>query len=362
MREDTTTLFTVGPVEMDPAIFEPLGYKLPYFRTEEFSQMMLRSCDLIKEFARTKEDSAAIFLTASGTGAMEAAIGNVFSSKDKVLIINGGTFGERFEMICQTLQIPYSSILLPPGKALVREDLEPFRDRGYTGLLINAHETSTGVYYNLPTIGEFCKEEGLLFIVDAISSFMADPFYMDEWNIDIAIISSQKALAVSPGISILIVNKQTTDRICKQQVCSLYFNLKQYLEDSKRGQTPFTPAVGVLLQLSKRLEQIKKVGLETVIQHTQSLAEDFREKIKDLPLVIESESLSNALTPLSSANGKDAYEIFQHLKNRYHLIVNPNGGLLKNRLFRVGHIGKLSFSDNQRLIDALHNMKKEGLL
>lgn len=331
-------LFSVGPLEMYGETMKIGGEKIPYFRTEEFSKINLEICCGLRKIAKTSEKSEVVLLTASGTGAMEAAVINVFTKQDRVLVISGGSFGDRFTQICKIHNINYDVLKLKQGQAVTSEMLNKYRGKGYTGLLINAHETSTCVYYNIPMIGQFCKEEGCIFVVDAISSFLADDYFMDAWNIDVTILSTQKALAVPPGMSILIINKRTVQKINNNQVESLYFNLKDYFNNIKRGQTPYTPAVGILLQLKQRINYIQRIGSERVIESTKTLAKDFRNKIKDLPFTIPSESLSNAATPLKPREKVDAHEIFEYLKNKYNIFVCPNGGKLSSKLFRVGHM------------------------
>lgn len=359
-EKELELLFTVGPVEMEESIIQASAFPLPYFRTEEFSEKVKTIGDLMKQVTHTKSSSEVVLLTASGTGAMEAALLNLFTTLDKVLIVNGGTFGQRFVQLCEILQIPYSSIKLPLGKTLTKGELDFYRNKGYTGLLINALETSTGVYYDLPMIGTFCKQENMLFVVDAIGSFLADPYFMDDWNIDVTIISSQKALSVAPGISIVLLNEKGRERIKRKNVPSLYFNFKNYFLDMKEGQTPFTPAIGVLLQLHQRLEKIREIGVPAINSRTRVLAEHFRERIKSLPFKILSESLSNTLTPLSPTHA-DAYQVYLYLKKN-NIYVNPNGGELKSKLFRVGHIGNLTIEDNEKLIALLFEMERNGLL
>jgi aspartate aminotransferase-like enzyme len=360
--KNKSLLFSVGPVEMDPKIGLQGAKGLPYFRTEEFSQVNKEICSMLKSVAGTHRDSKVVLLTASGTGAMEAAVENTFTHKDKILVVCGGSFGWRFKEICDVHNLKSTVIKLQQGETLKRKHLEPFIGRGYTGLLTNGHETSTGVYYDLPMIGKFCKQERILFVVDAISTFLADPYYMDEWNIDITILSTQKALALPPGMSILIINERVSKRIYHNKVKSLYFNLKTYFEDIHRGQTPYTPAVSILLQLHARLKEIKKVGVQRIILDTAKLAVDFRTRIRKLPFTIPSEKLSNAVTPLQPRAGISAYDIFRYLKEHYNIIVCPNGGAMRDSLFRVGHMGHLKIKDNTRLIKALNETRKAGLV
>ena len=307
-------------------------------------------------------DWGRLTIVASGTGAMEAAVINTFTEKDKILIVAGGSFGKRFANICQIHDLDHTVIELKQGQALTEEQLVPHRNKGFTAFLVNVHETSTGVYYDMPMIGQFCKEENLTLVVDAISSFLADHYYMDRWNIDITILSTQKAMALPPGISILVINRKTTEKINANKVPSLYFNLTDCFENMRRGQTPFTPAVGILLQLRERLQQIKKIGIDNAIKKTALIAEDFRKRISELPFTIPSENLSNALTPLQPRDGISAHEIFVHLKDKYDIIVCPNGGPLRDRLFRVGHIGHLTLDDNENLIHAFNKMKEKELI
>ena len=129
--------------------------------------------------------------------------------------------------------------------------------------------------------------------------------------------------------------------------------MKEALKNGERGQTPFTPAVGILRQIHARLLEIEKVGgVEAETAKIASLAADFREKIKDMPFEIPSESMSNAVTPLHPLN-VSAYKIFETLKDEYHIWVCPNGGDLAEKIFRVGHIGALTTDDNTSLVEAL---------
>lgn len=354
--------FTVGPVMSDDDILSIGSEQVPYFRTPEFSNLMFENERLIKKFSKASEDSRAVFITGSGTASMEAVIMNCFNENDKVLIVNGGSFGHRFVELCQIHHIPYDEILCTTGKTLRKEQLESYDGKKYSGFLVNVHETSTGVHYDMNMISEFCKKNRLFLVVDAISSFLADDFDMENLGVDVMITGSQKALACPPGISIIVLSKNAVGRIESNDCQCMYLNLKSALKNGERGQTPFTPAVGILRQIHKRLNQIEdNGGIETETQRIQSLAEDFREKIKDLPLEIVSDSMSNAVTPLHPLN-VSAYDVFMILKDEYNIWVCPNGGELADKIFRIGHIGALTKEDNTTLINALHDLVNRGLL
>lgn len=354
--------FTVGPVTMDEAVREMGAEQIPYFRTPEFSAVMLENEKWMKQFAKADSDARAVFLTGSGTAAMEAAVMHAFTPQDKVLVVNGGSFGHRFAELCAIHDVPYTEIKPKTGHALTAEMLVPFDGAGYTGFLVNAHETSTGVHYDMELISRFCKKNGLFLVVDAISSFLADEIDMKGWNIGMLLTGSQKALACPPGVSILVMSAEAVRRVEARNVACMYLNLKSALKNGERGQTPFTPAVGTLLQIHARLHEIDAAGgVDAETRRIRAQAEDFRAKIAGLPLEIVSESMSNAVTPLHPLHAS-AYDVFTVLKNEYHIWVCPNGGELASQIFRVGHIGALTPQDNTVLVDALKDLQRRGLL
>lgn len=348
--------FAVGPVQESDEVLEIGSRQTPYFRNQSFSRIMLENEAMMKELTFAEEKARAVFLTASGTGAMEAAVMNCFGKEDKVLVVNGGSFGSRFVQLCEIHEVPHTVISVPFEGILTREMLEPYTNQGYTGFLINMNETSIGKLYDMNMVADFCKRNNLFLVVDAISAFLADPFNMSELGADVMITGSQKALAVPPGISILVLSERAVDRVNHRRIASMYFNLTDALKNGERGQTPFTPAVSILLQIHARLEQLCEKGVEAENQRIAGLASYFREGIKDLPFRIASFSLSNAVTPLMVEEGTSAYEIFEILEKDYGIWVCPSGGELKDKLFRVGHLGALNKKDMDVLVEALRKV------
>lgn len=354
--------FAVGPVMSSEEVLKIGGEQVPYFRTSEFSQTMFETQDLFLKFLHAPKGSRAVFLTGSGTASMEAVIMNGLTKKDKVLIVNGGSFGHRFIEIHEFHGLNYTSIDLEFGKTLTKEDLLPFENKGYTAFVVNLHETSTGVFYHLDLISDFCKRNNLLLVVDAISCFLTDPIDMEKYGIDFVITGSQKALGCQPGISLIAMSTKALARIEENPAKSYYLDIKHALKDMERGQTPFTPAVGIIRQIHARLNAIEKIGgIDAEIEKSRQLAKYFRNCIKDLPFEITSNSLSNAVTPLHPLN-VGAYSVFEVLKNEYGIWICPNGGELKDKIFRVGHMGCLGKKDYDTLIKAFKDLQKRGLL
>jgi aspartate aminotransferase-like enzyme len=325
----------------------------PYFRTVEFSAVNKRVSEKLKALLYAPDSARTVLLTASGSGAMEAAVINCFDSSDNLLVIDGGSFGKRFCEICDIHDLPYEVLNLDFGEALRPEMLSRYDRRGFTGLLANIHETSTGQLYSLELISSFCKRNGAVSIIDAISSFLADDFDFDLHDVGAVILSSQKALALSCGLSAVILSERMVDeRIARINSGSLYFNFKEYLKNMERGQTPFTPAVTTLLEMDERLRHIRSADDE--IRRTGEIARRFRRGASELGFSIPNYPLSNALTPLLFDG--NAGEVYRKLKRVYNLELTPSGGALADTMLRVGHLGDMDVSDIDELLGALRSV------
>lgn len=354
--------FTVGPVMSSDEVRAIGAEQVPYFRTAEFSAVMLENEKYMLEYSKAPAGSRAVFMTCSSTGSMEAVVMNCFTKDDKVLVINGGSFGQRFVDLCGIHEIPHVVLKLEHGKKLTKERLYEYDNQNFTGLLVNVDETSTAVLYDTMMIGEFCKKNNMFFVCDCVSAFLADPFNMAECGADVMITGSQKVLACPPGISIIVLAPRGLERVNASKARTMYFDLKDALKNQERGQTPFTPAVGILLQINERLKEIKRNGgADAEVARVAAQAEDFRTKIKELPFELVSESPANGVTSIHPTTAK-AYDIFLTLKDEYGIWICPNGGDMKDTIFRVGHIGALTHDDNTTLINALKDMQKRGLL
>lgn len=356
--------FTVGPVQSSDAVRAVGAEQVPYFRTAEFSDTMLENERLVKKFANATEDSKVVFMTCSGSGGMETAIINCLTKNDKALVINGGSFGERFVELLTLHEIPFTEIKLEHGKALKPEHLEPYEGKGYTAFLLQKHETSTGVHFDINLVSEFCKRNNLFLIVDTISTFLCDPFDMAATNAGVMITGSQKALACAPGIAVMVLAPSALRRVENTKCCCQYLDLKLALKNMERGQTPWTPAVGILRQINVRLKEIEAMGgAEAEIARCADLAQYFRNKIVEynLPFEVVSESLSNAVTPLHPTT-QSAYEIFLKIKDEYGMWICPNGGNMKDTIFRVGHIGYLQKEDYDQLIKAFLDLREKKFI
>lgn len=336
---------------MYPETLRIEGEQQPYFRTPEFSRAMkdIEKCFL--ELVHAPAGSAFVGLTASGTGAMDAAVSNVLTKDDKVLVINGGSFGARFSQLCDHYGIAHEDYVIPFLHAFDRESFEQYAGKGFTALLVNACDTSTGQKYDLDYLGDFCLRNDMLFLVDAVSAFLADPIDMVGQHIDLVFTASQKALALAPGVALVAIAPRAAERLGKGPR-AYYFDFLNYIENQKRGQPPFTSAVGTMLALHQRLESISKQGIDAVNAEHAVRAAYFRERIRDLPVKLPDIPLSNSCTPILFPK-RNASAVYEALREKYGIVLTPSGGDWKDLQLRVGHLGNLTLGDYDDLIEKL---------
>ena len=354
--------FTVGPVMSNEKVLRIASNSAPYFRTAEFSEIMLQNEQMMLDNLNAPDGSRCVFLTTSGTGAMESVVMNVLNNKDKVLVINGGSFGKRFLELSQLHDLDTTEIKVEFGHQIRSEQLEYFKNKGYTALLVNMHETSSGNLYDMNLIASFCKCNGILLIVDAISSFIADEVDMTELTAAVVITGSQKALAVQAGVSIVALNREALERVKSNKEKCMYLSLKEALLNAERGQTPFTPAVTTLLQINERLFEINQDG--GILNERKKIiarANEFRKFISEFQFEFVPENMSNAVTCLKTEKVK-ATDIIALMKDEYNIWLCPNGGEFKEQVFRIGHIGNITDCDMQRLKAAFIDLKKRNII
>lgn len=352
--------FTVGPVMSPDEILEVSSNDSPYFRTEEFSKVMLENEALMLEMLNAPDGSRCVFLTASGTGAMEACVMGLLEPGERVVAINGGSFGERFVKLCELHKHTVDEVRVEFGKQVTRNQLESSLSSGASALLVNMNETSSGLLYDMSMISELCREYGALLIVDAISSFIADELDMTALGADAVITGSQKALACHPGASIVALSPRAIKRVYGIAELCMYLSLREALSNGKRGQTPWTPAVTTMLEINTRLRGIKESGIREERSLIAERADGVRDIMRDTELYLAAQSPSNAVSAFVCPR-QNAREIIATAKDQFNLWLCPNGGVLADKVFRIGHIGSISKEDMAVLLEALSCMHDQGL-
>ena len=326
-------LFTPGPVELPEEVMGVLGRQVIHHRTPEFRESFLKTRELFKELVGSPSDNF-VFFASSGTGAMEAAVLNFFSEGDRVLVVVGGKFGERWARLCRKYGLRVKELEVEWGKSV---DVEVLRDflRAYPdckGVFIQACETSTGAYHDVRAVGEVVGETDALLVVDGITALGVYNIKPELWGIDIIVGGSQKALTLPPGLSLLWYSEKASHRLTDR---AYYFSVLEEIKKQKEGQTAWTPAVPLILALRESLSLLLKRGMDKVEREYRAISEGMGEAVASLGLEILPQNPSISLTAIKT----DMADDLRGEMLRMGVRVAGGQGRLKGKVLRISHMG-----------------------
>jgi aspartate aminotransferase-like enzyme len=319
----------------------------------------------LKTFVGTKND--VVMFTASGTGAMEAAVANLTSPGDQVLVVSAGKFGERWEGLAkaygcelETVRAPYGETVTP---AQVREKLKP----SHKALYIQATESSTGVRHDVEGIARLLRGTETLLVVDAITGLGTTHFDADGWGIDMLIGGSQKAVMVPPGLAYCSVSDRAWQRMESAKNPRYYFDLRKERKNGAKGESSYTPSTALVAALAAALDYIREqgsgdlaAGRKLLVDNAETAAAMTRAAANALGLALFSASSPGAaLTAIASPKGVDSSDIVKAFRNRFGAIIANGQGEMKGQLFRIAHLGYYDYLDTIAAIGALEHVLAE---
>lgn len=353
---DKTFLMIPGPTPVpESALIEMAKHPMAH-RSKEFSNILKEVYEDLKYVFQTKND---VFLfTASGTGAMCAALENIVNEGDKVLCLVIGNFGARWAKIAESRGAEVIKLEVPLGEVIKPQMLEEAlnKNKDIKIVTLTHSETSTGAANDVKTLCSIIKKYGALSVVDGITSLCAMEFKTDEWNIDVALSGSQKGFMIAPGLSFLTASEEAFKMHEKCKYPSFYFNWKEHKKSLAKDTTPFTPAVNLITSLHASLKMIKEEGIENVNKRHKKLSLALRAAIKTIGLKLFVEDDSNAsyaITSILPPEGITVPDIRKTLKDDYDIIVANGQGSLENKIFRIGTLGFVCERDLIMAVGAL---------
>lgn len=345
-------LLAPGPTQVPSEVLLSMAMPILHHRSVDFIPILDSAKNGLKWLYQTKND--VLILCSTGTGGMVGAVNNFFNKGDKVIVVNGGKFGERWTKICQAYGLDVDEIVIEWGYTAKAEMIEEKlkSDPNVKGVFIQACETSTGVYHDVETIGNIVKNyENTLFVVDAISALVAHDIKTDEWGIDIMIGGSQKGLMLPPGLAFVSVSEKAWRKNETSKMPRFYFNFKKERENLAKNQTNFTSPVSLIVGLNEAIRMLQKEGLENVFKRHSRLAYATREAIKEIGLnLFSKESPSNSVTAVESPSGIDGQLIYKTLRERYAVTAAGGQDKAKGKIFRIAHLG---YADTFDVITAI---------
>ena len=351
-------LLSPGPTPVPPEVLKALGRPLFHHRTSEYQRLFREVSEGLQEIFRTRHP--VYTFAASGTGAMEAAIVNFHSPGETVLVVDGGKFGERFWRIAEAHELRVEILKVTYGEAVAPEEIERAIERNpeIKSVCLQLCETSTGVVYDLHEIGKRLKGKPPFLIVDAISGLGADRLETDEWGIDLVISGSQKGLMLPPGLAFLSVGPRAKERMKQAKLPRFYFDLALYAKALTDWNTPFTPAISLVVGLREALRRIEKEGLETMLKRSENLARYTRKRLGDLGFEMFAQRPSNGVTAVKVPETIDGEKLVDYLRDKDGITLAGGQAEMKGKIIRIAHMGFIRKKDIDAGLGALKRALK----
>lgn len=347
-------LLTPGPTPLYPGALQAMMASDIHHRTEDFRKVYRTALQDLKEVLGTSND--VLMFAASGSGAMEAAVTNLFSRGDRVIVCSAGKFGERW--VDMTAAYGLDSVVLKAeyGDAVTPERVEAALKENpqARGVFVQASETSTGVAHDVEAMGRATAKTDAIFVVDGITGIGTMPLDIAGWSIDALVGGSQKAFMIPPGLGFLVVSPKAWKHAETSNLPHYYFNLKKEKKSADAGESSWTPATSLILALGAALEYIKRIGMPNLVANAQVLARATRDAATALGLeLFAAGSPGSSVTAVKAPEGMDSGVIVKEFRNRFGAIIANGQGSMKGKIFRIAHLGYFDFADLFAVVAAL---------
>ena len=340
-------LLTPGPTPVPPEVLAAMSAPIIGHRGGDFRALMTELLDRLAQIFRTSGD--VLLTTASGTGAMESAVANLCSPGDRVLVVTAGNFGERWVGLANAYGAEVDVLRYAWGETPAAEDVAArLRELGGASAVFYTHsETSTGVVCDAEAIAAVAREAGALSVLDAISSLGAVPLETDDWGIDVVATGSQKALMTPPGLAMASVSRGALEAATRSISPRFYFDWERARKAQAKPQTPFTPAISLVVGLNVALGLLLEEGLEETFDRHVRLGRACREGVKAMGMELFSpdEDRSAVVTAMRMPEGIDGREIVAAVRERMGVTIAGGQGELSGKVVRIGHIGYVDIFD-----------------
>ncbi|GBR76191.1 class V aminotransferase [Candidatus Termititenax persephonae] len=351
-------LMIPGPTPVPSQVALAGAQNMMSHRSGPFKKLMLDLTAQLQALLQTNNE--VVILSSSGTGGMEAVVSSCFAKGDKVLVATVGNFGKRWVKLAkvygldtEVLEYDYGQAVDPSAvKALLANDTE----KKIKGVFFQMNETSTAVLNDVEEIAKVVKAHGALVIVDAISGFLASDLKIDEWGLDVVITGSQKAFMLPPGLAVVAVSARAKKAMEASDLPHFYLSLPAALKQAAEGQTPYTPAVSLIYQLSTAVKILTDEGLESILARHERLTQAVRSALRSLGMRLLNENdktASRAVTAVYPPDGLNADEIRQRMKDDWGITLSNGQDELKGKIFRIGHLGHIDPKDVLAVIACL---------
>jgi aspartate aminotransferase-like enzyme len=350
-------LMAPGPTPVPPNVLLAMAQPMIHHRTPEYEALFIEVRAGLKRLFQTGRD--VIPFTASGTGAMEAAVTNTLSPGDTVLVLRAGKFGERWEEICRAYGLTIVALSAPFGETVSAERFaRALREHPEAKAVLMQHsESSTGVLHDVKGVAAVTASTDSILIVDAVSSLGIADLPMDAWGVDLVVAGSQKGLMLPPGLCFCALSDKAWRRVESSRLPKYYFDLTAEYEAVSKNEAHFTPAVSIVVGLREVLRMIDSEGLASVFKRHERLARATRSGVEALGLEIFAKATpSPALTAVTAPRGVDSEDVVAAYSAAHNITIAGGQAEMKGRVFRLGHMGYVADFDVLTALGALEQV------
>lgn len=347
-------LLAPGPTPVPPRAALAMATPIIHHRTPQFSAIFADAKAALKELFQTSQD--VLMLAASGTGAMESAITNLFSPSDQVLTINGGKFGERWTKLAAKFGLSPVEYKIEWGQAASPDKVVELLDQnpGIRAVLVQACDTSTTVVHPIEKLAEITRKRDVLLIVDGITGVGVVDIPMDKWGIDVLITGSQKAVMLPPGLALIALSERAWERAKASKIPRFYFDLAKERENVAKNTTAWTPAISLIIGLREVLMMMKEETFPKLFARHARMAEATRAAAKALGLkLVAPDAPSAGMTGVYVPEGVDGGKLVAYLRDKMGVTFAGGQDQLKGKIVRIAHMGYMGAFDVVTAIAAL---------
>lgn len=355
-------LLTPGPTPLPPDVLAAMSRPIIHHRTPQFQAILTEVAAGLKAVFRTSQP--VYLLAGSGTAAMEAAVANLLSRGDEALVLRAGKFGERWSELCEAygaraipLDAPWGSA---PSPAQVQQAL---RDHpAVTAVFATLCETSTGVVQDIRGYAQAVQKTAAVLVVDAISGLGAEPLETEQWGVDVVVAGSQKALMLPPGLAFITASPKAWALVERSTSPRYYFSLPKAKKvwDTEQD-TPFTPAITLIIALAAALRLIQREGLEKILERHRKNAEAIRHAAQAMGLTLYAppSCCSRAVTAVNVPAGVDGKKLVTLMRDQHGITIAGGQSELAGKIFRIASMGHIQPDDIRAAISALERVLKD---
>lgn len=354
--QDKKYLMIPGPTTVPPSVMAATAEPMFGHRTRDFQDMYRDIVAKLRQVFQTKNE--VFVITSSGTGGMESAVANTVSPGDKVLTLVGGKFGERWTELATAYGAEVVEVNFTWGTNIdlqvVKEKLSQHPDLKV--VFATQNETSTGVVNDIEALGQLVAQTPALLVVDGVSGVGGIEIKTDQWQVDILTTGSQKSFMLPPGLAIQSVSPKAWAVIENNKSPRYYFDLVKARKSYAKWNTPYTPAVSLFVGLNKALDMIMQEGLDNVYARHKKLRDATRAAVRalGLKLMADDACASPVITAVYAPEGMGSDDLRKVLTDEFGITFAGGQAQLKNKIFRIAHMG---FADKMDVMIAISGLE-----